>query len=191
MKAPLELEQGALEHKNVGVPKQSPRLSGASCVDGGAMLPLPKVNKGIRGATSSLRRIGRVLAGAALAVGLLSAEPQRAVAARGPEGLEAIESTGAQSPGVGPGALLLTQHNQSPLLAGHRSHSSHRSHASHAYHASGYSPPEPKTDNSGAGSGSSQKSKDEQLRQLTALRDAGVITPEEFERLKKKLLAQK
>ncbi len=152
------------------------------------MLSLPKLNKGVPGATSSLMRVRRVVAAASLGVGLLSAEPHRAAAPSAAVFVRTAESMDAKSLALGRGALLLTRHHQNPLLAGHASHFSHISHVSHA---SGNSLPEPKPETSDGAGGAAHASKDEQLRHLTALLDAGVLTPEEFEILKKKVLEKR
>lgn len=95
------------------------------------MLTLPKVVKGIRRAMSHLEKVQGVVAGVALAMGVLLSGVSASDA-------PAAATQAIQQPArADSGALLLT----TPLQIQHMAqwHSSHVSHASHSSHASHWS----------------------------------------------------
>jgi hypothetical protein len=95
------------------------------------MLALPKVNKGVRRALTSMERVQRAIAGVALVLG---------VALAGMPATDAQAAPATQNAQQSGGSLLLAAPGQtSHLLADHYSHGSHSSHASHSSHHSHYS----------------------------------------------------
>ena len=96
------------------------------------MLTLPRVKKGIRGASTGLQKVQRVIAGAALTFGLVLAVLP---------GSEARAAVSPPTPQVDvqqtSGALFLTPAGRTyTIVADHQSHSSHYSHQSHTSHYS-------------------------------------------------------
>ena len=101
------------------------------------MLPLPKVDKGIRGAISRLEKVNKVVVGVALAMGVLLTGVSATDSEATPGQTFSAQTTSTQQQAIGDtGSLLLTSPLQVQQMAYHASHSSHSSHGSHASHAS-------------------------------------------------------
>ncbi len=93
------------------------------------MLKLPRVKKETKGNVSEIKKIKKVLASVAIAIGL-TVMGTSAIAAHEPATIQPDQQTIQAS-------LLLTPSVDNPVLvAQHWSHSSHRSHSSHWSHRS-------------------------------------------------------
>lgn len=104
---------------------------------GVAMLTLPKVDKGVKQAITRLEKAQKVIASAALAIGVLIANAPATDAHASAAPQQTRLSVNPAS-----GSLLLTSPAQTAggmMVARHYSHSSHYSHASHNSHYSHYS----------------------------------------------------